>query len=96
VHAEPTRGPRPSDPEDAGPDRQPDLATVMQRVRALVDEYRVTCLWSLREDYYPTSVAEALRVLDAVERHGDVTAFKKSATLRAWLSRHTSAPSAAL
>ena len=71
-----------------------DLASVLIQVRVLVDEYRESCLWSLRRDYYPTTPAEAERVLAAIERHGDVTAFRKAATLRAWLSHHFSAPSA--
>jgi hypothetical protein len=66
----------------------------MRNVCALVDEYRATCLWFLREDYYPQTPEEACRVLDQIERHGDVTAFRKAAELRQWLSRNSSAPSA--
>jgi len=72
-----------------------DLETSMDRVNALVDEYRTRCLWFLREDYYPQTRAEALRVLDYIERHGDVKAFQKAATLRQWLLQNSSAPSAA-
>jgi len=72
-----------------------DAQAVMQSVRALVDEYRARCLWSLREDYYPDTPGEACRVLELIERHGDVAAFRKAATLRQWLSRNSSAPSAA-
>ena len=71
---------------------QPD---VLERVRALVDEYRATCLWFLRADYYPQTPQEACQVLEAIERHGNVEAFKKAAELRQWLSRNSSAPSAA-
>ena len=67
----------------------------MDRVNALVDEYRVRCLWFLREDYYPQTTAEALRVLEYIERHGDVEAFQKAATLRQCLLQNSSAPSAA-
>jgi hypothetical protein len=70
------------------------VAAVMQQVRALVDEYRATCLWFLRGDYYPQTPEEARRVLDQIERHGDVIAFRKAAELRQWLSRNTNAPSA--
>jgi hypothetical protein len=66
----------------------------MEQVRALVDEYRSTCLWSLRRDYYPQTPEEACRVLEQIERHGDVAAFRKAAELRQWLSRNSSAPSA--
>jgi hypothetical protein len=68
--------------------------TSMRRVRALVDEYRATCLWSLRRDYYPQTLKEAFRVLEQIERHGDVAAFQKAAELRQWLSRNSNAPSA--
>jgi len=43
----------------------------MQAVRDLADEYRATCLWYLREDYDPETLEGALRVLDAISRHGD-------------------------
>jgi len=66
----------------------------MQSVHALVDEYRTRCLWYLREDYFPQTPAEACKVLEAIERHGDRIAFRKAAPLRQWLSRNTSAPSA--
>lgn len=69
-------------------------AAVIQNVCALVDEYRATCLWFLREDYYPQTPDEARRVLEQIERHGDVEAFRKAAELRQWLSRNSSAPSA--
>ena len=65
----------------------------MQRVNALVDEYRGRCLWFLRADFYPQTPEEALRVLGYIERHGDVTAFQKAATLRQWLLQSTSATS---
>jgi len=71
-----------------------DETTVMQEVRALVDEYRTTCLWFLREDYYPQTPVEARQVLEQIERHGDVAAFRKAAELRQWLSRNFNAPSA--
>jgi hypothetical protein len=67
----------------------------LREVCALVDEYRATCLWFLREDYYPQTPEEACRVLEQIERHGDVAAFRKAAELRQWLSRNSSAPSAA-
>jgi len=66
----------------------------MRQVVALVDEYRTTCLWFLREDYYPQTPTDACRILEHIERHGDVAAFRKAAPLRQWLSRNSSAPSA--
>jgi hypothetical protein len=66
----------------------------MARVRELVDEYRATCLWFLREDYYPRTPEEALRVLKAIGRHGDVRAFQKAEEVRRWLSPGSSSRSA--
>jgi hypothetical protein len=66
----------------------------MREVCSLVDEYRATCLWFLRPDYYPQTPEEACRVLEQIERHGDVAAFRRAAELRQWLSRNSSAPSA--
>ena len=71
-----------------------DTAALMRRVHALVDEYRVRCLWYLREDYSPQTPTEAIRVLEAIERHGDREAFRKAAGLRQALTRNLSLTSA--
>ena len=63
-------------------------------LHALIDEYRARCLWFLKPDYYPATQAEALRVLDAIERHGDRAAFQRSSEIRQWLSQSSSAASA--
>jgi hypothetical protein len=60
-------------------------------LRELVDEYRQRCLWFLRPDYYPSSLAEADRVLDAIERHGDRDGFRRASQVRQWLSQPSSA-----
>lgn len=62
-------------------------------IRELVDEYRSRCLWFLRRDYHPATVAEAERVLDAIQRHGDREAFRRAARVRPWLSPPSSAKS---
>jgi hypothetical protein len=69
----------------------PEVAAAL---RALVDEYRTRCLWFLEPGYYPVGEAEALRVLAAIERHGDRAAFQRSSEIRQWLSRNSSAASA--
>ena len=71
-----------------------NTTAVMRSVNALVDDYRASCLWFLREDYYPQTLAEACRVLESIERHGNVTAFRKAAELRQWLSQNSSVASA--
>jgi hypothetical protein len=63
-------------------------------LRDLVDAYRSRCLWFLRRDYYPETVAEARRVLDAIERHGDRDGFRRAVRIRLWLSPPSSATSA--
>ena len=67
---------------------------VSQPLRALVDAYRARCLWFLRPDYYPSTAGEALRVLSAIQRHGDREAFQRAAEIRQWLSAGSSATSA--
>jgi hypothetical protein len=62
-------------------------------IRELMDAYRTRCLWYLRRDYHPATVAEALRVLDAIQRHGDREAFRRAARVRQWLSPLSSATS---
>ena len=62
-------------------------------IDAFIDEYRARALWFLRDDYYPQDEAELLRVLDHVEHHGDLTAFRRVAAIRQWLSQHSNATS---
>ena len=62
---------------------------------ALVGAYRDRCLWFLRADFLPTTLAEALRVLEAIEQHGDLAAFCETRRLRAWLLPPSNAISAA-
>ncbi len=71
-----------------------DEKSVAEAVDRLVDEYRVRCLWFLREDHYPKTREERLRVLGYIERYGDMEAFRRAGELRQWLSQTISAPSA--
>lgn len=64
-------------------------------LKKLIDEYRTRCLWFLEADYYPSTRGEALRVLAAIERHGDVAAFQRASEIRRWLSHDSSASSVA-
>jgi hypothetical protein len=63
-------------------------------LRALIDQQRSRCLWYLREDYVPQTLEEKLRVLDAIERHGDRGAFLEAPRIRSWFSARSSAGSA--
>ena len=63
-------------------------------VNRLLDDYRLRCAWFLRPDYYPANLAERLRILDYVDRHGDREGFRRAADLRRWLLPTSNAPSA--
>ena len=67
---------------------------VREALRTIVDRYRARCLWFLRPGYYPETPEEALRVLEAIQRHGDREAFQRAGEVRRWLSQGTSATSA--
>jgi hypothetical protein len=69
--------------------------SIAEAVNRLVDEYRPRCLWFLRADYYPATDAQRFQVLAYIQRHGDQEAFRRAAEVRQWLSRTSSAPSAA-
>ena len=71
-----------------------DDQAAAEAVRCLVDQYRIRCLWFLRPDYYPSTPEEQLRALEYIERHGDREAFRRAATVKRWLLRPSSAPSA--
>jgi hypothetical protein len=71
---------------------QEDLAGAID---ALVDECRSVALWFLKPDYYPRTDDERRRVLYAIQKHADVEIYKRAARLQEWLSRHSSAASAA-
>jgi len=68
---------------------------IAETVNHLVDEYRRHCLWFLRDDYYPATDEERLRVLAYIQRHGDRSAYMRAAEVRRWLLRTSSAASAA-
>ena len=64
-------------------------------LQTLVEANRTRCLWFLRPDFVPASDAARLRVLDAIEQHGDRDAAREAATLRQCLSRPSNENSAA-
>jgi hypothetical protein len=68
---------------------------INEAVDRLVDEYRHRCLWFLRSDFYPITDEERVRVLTYIQRHGDRNAYVRAGELRRWLSRSSSAASAA-
>jgi len=72
-----------------------ERGTVGDALNRLVDDYRDRCLWFLRPDYYPTTVAERSRVLDLIVRYGDLEAYRRASEIRQWLSHHSSGTSVA-
>ncbi len=62
--------------------------------RRFVDQYRARCLWFLREDYYPRTLAQREDVLRRIEQHGDRDAFLRVGQFRIWLSQRSSETSA--
>ena len=56
-------------------------------VDVLADEYRLRCLWFLRPGYRASSDRDRLRLLRAIETHGDREGYRRAALLREWLSR---------
>ena len=62
--------------------------------RRFVDQYRARCLWFLREDYYPQTLAEREEVLRQIALHGDRDAFLRVAQFRTWLLQRSSVTSA--
>ena len=73
---------------------RPDDAALAAEIDRLVDEQRIACLWFLRPDFRPTTTIERIRVLEQIERHGDLASYRRAATLRRWLSRTSSDASA--
>jgi hypothetical protein len=69
-------------------------ARVLEALHRLVDEQRDRCLWYRRRDYYPRTLPEALRILDAIDRHADRATFQATARIRAWLASSSSGRSA--
>ena len=60
-------------------------ADIQIEVVKLVAEYRDRCLWFLRHDYMPSTPEEARRVLDLIERYGDLAGYRRAEELKAWL-----------
>jgi len=52
----------------------------------LIQEYRIQCLWFLKEDFYPSSMEQVDQVLKYIEQHADRKGFVKARHLRQWLS----------
>jgi hypothetical protein len=68
------------------------MSSIDDRLCSLVEDYRDRCLWFLREDYYPETREEILRVLDLIERYGDRMGYQRAEEVRAWLLQDSRQP----
>ena len=59
-------------------------------INELIEAQRAVCLWYLRSDYFPTTDVERVRVLDAIQKYGDLEAFRRAGEFKQWLLRHSS------
>lgn len=71
-----------------------DAQKVSEDFRKLLEEQRCQCLWFAREDYVPTAPADMLRVLDQIQRNGNLDAFRRAGAIKRWLLRNSSGVSA--
>jgi hypothetical protein len=63
---------------------------IHQQLMTLIEGYRSRCLWFLAKDFVPETPAQAMRVLEYIERYGDREAFVQARRLKQWLSPSTS------
>ncbi len=59
---------------------------LLEAVHRLVKANRLRCLWFMKEDYLPVTMAETDRALTEIELHGDREAWVEARRIRAWLS----------
>jgi len=78
---------RPNRPWQANVGMNGETSQLTETINTLVDEYRHTCLWFLRSDFYPLTLEQRLRVLGYIQRYGDRSAYRKAAEVRRWLSQ---------
>lgn len=63
----------------------PGPAEIEARVASLVERNRLRCFWYNREDWVPSGRDEMIRALRAIQRHGDLEAFRAAGEILAWL-----------
>ena len=64
-------------------------------IQALIQDYRLQCLWFLIPEFVPANPEQALRALYSIERYGDRRAFIRARELRACLLQSSNATSVA-
>ena len=61
------------------------MTDVQKELAELIEECRDRCLWFLRPDYMPKTPEEVRRVLDLIERYGDLAGYRRAEEIKAWL-----------
>ena len=64
-----------------------------EEFQSVVNDYRGMCLWFFPEDFKPRNTYELNRVLESIERYGDMAAYKRIGRIRKWLSQTSSVES---
>jgi len=65
----------------------------IERVNRLIDEYRTSCFWFARPDFFASTCEEAQQALRQIENHGTRAMFMRAAEVRQWLSPNPNSPS---
>lgn len=50
-------------------------------VRRFMDDRRISCLWFVRDGYYPRTAGEWIEMLRKIQAHCDLESFKKAGEL---------------
>ena len=55
--------------------------------RSVVKDYRMQCLWFTDRGENPENEIQLEQILNSIETHGDMNAFKRVGRIRKWLSQ---------
>lgn len=58
--------------------------------RSLLDEYRDMCLWYMDRDFVPRTPQDLMAVLDGIDHHGTMDAYRRAGRIRTWLLQPSS------
>lgn len=56
-----------------------------KELRSVVEDYRSMCFWNFAEDFMPKNHRQIVLALDALERYGDMAAYRRAGEIRQWL-----------
>lgn len=58
---------------------------LIKEIRTLIEKYRVQCLWFLKENYFPETPEQVIRILEKIEKHSDRKGFIRAREIKQWL-----------